>query len=433
MVNFANIAVFLLGTTTKNGRFPHKHPTYYESRISPIVSTWGGLFPNLYFVFGTNTFDYEFLSTVCQKELALDSNTGRNLRSRVPQEESRNVNELYVCPVAADIHNESISYLNASLPSFSVLYTANCTGEYFGHGPTCRCQETMRYFLRNSAFSHIDWFVFMDDDIYARPYAFASFLEALHLNSTFRDNPIGIVSALRANGARTMKIRINNTYAPLPPSCKALWRNTFYYAQPIILNRHALASLQSGIQQHAMTSLQRIWGGSHDSVLGMLLWIYQIPLYSFGWAYSGGMFTVEYLMVKADNAEKKMIREQCILYHRVLNFRIQRSDKDDAILAKNTNLQKGTEKRSARHLVSQYDIAKFVGEDSLYSSVHKGNISEIIFRSNLMARRAAKHLLPLNASSVSQSKFLERNRNFPEVYSDYLLSDCDTIELRRSD
>jgi hypothetical protein len=53
----------------------------------------------------------------------------------------------------------------------------NETGEYYGLGPTCRCQETMRYYYYlNDIHKSFDWFIFMDDDIYIRPYSLLSFL-----------------------------------------------------------------------------------------------------------------------------------------------------------------------------------------------------------------------------------------------------------------
>ena len=36
-------------------------PTYWQSRILPIQNTWGKFFQTLFFVFGTNVFDYRFL------------------------------------------------------------------------------------------------------------------------------------------------------------------------------------------------------------------------------------------------------------------------------------------------------------------------------------------------------------------------------------
>lgn len=37
--------------------------------------------------------------------------------------------------------------------------------------------------------------------------------------------------------------------------------------------------LSTAIHASALTSLHRHWGGSHDSLLGLLLWSHQIPIY----------------------------------------------------------------------------------------------------------------------------------------------------------
>lgn len=33
------------------------------------------------------------------------------------------------------------------------------------------------------------------------------------------------------------------------------------------------------IHNNALTGLHRYWGGSHDSLLGLLLWVHAIPVY----------------------------------------------------------------------------------------------------------------------------------------------------------
>jgi hypothetical protein len=58
----------------------------------------------------------------------------------------------------------------------NILYTGNCTGEYFGIGPVCRCQEAMRFFNTHLA-NLFEWFVFIDDDVFMRP---VSLLTMLH-------------------------------------------------------------------------------------------------------------------------------------------------------------------------------------------------------------------------------------------------------------
>jgi len=34
------------------------------------------------------------------------------------------------------------------------------------------------------------------------------------------------------------------------------------------------------LEQNSMTVMHQYWGGSHDLILGLLLWIHEIPLFS---------------------------------------------------------------------------------------------------------------------------------------------------------
>lgn len=38
--------------------------------------------------------------------------------------------------------------------------------------------------------------------------------------------------------------------------------------------------MSNGIDANALTGLHAAWGGTHDALLGVLLWMYQIPTYS---------------------------------------------------------------------------------------------------------------------------------------------------------
>lgn len=44
--------------------------------------------------------------------------------------------------------------------------------------------------------------------------------------------------------------------------------------------RAAMQHMQNGIVANGLTTLQQEWGGTHDALLGMFLWIYDIPTYS---------------------------------------------------------------------------------------------------------------------------------------------------------
>lgn len=179
MADFRRIAVFILGTVARNGRFEQPFPTYLESRILPLLQTWGQFFPHLYFVFGRNVHDVNFLTERCMLTTsnALSSPSigwehmprtthrsgNRQLKVRSPQVKLEHSLDLYRCPVNADdlfyfrstpdeerLNLTTTSSMKSSeeatgaILEFNVLLARNCTGEYFGYGPTCRCQEAMR-------------------------------------------------------------------------------------------------------------------------------------------------------------------------------------------------------------------------------------------------------------------------------------------------
>jgi hypothetical protein len=41
-----------------------------------------------------------------------------------------------------------------------------------------------------------------------------------------------------------------------------------------------MVHMRNGIDSNALTVAHANWGGTHDALLGMLLWVYQIPTYS---------------------------------------------------------------------------------------------------------------------------------------------------------
>ena len=117
-----SIGVFVLATT----KFDQSGTSYVTSRIVPLMRTWGGFFPSIYMVFGTNDVDWRFVkSSACRQLVFGESISRRRLVARSPQTPSRNAREIYECS-----ENDTL---------FRVLRIANCTGEYFGIGPVCRC------------------------------------------------------------------------------------------------------------------------------------------------------------------------------------------------------------------------------------------------------------------------------------------------------
>ena len=208
----SSIAFFVLGTTK-----PFIDRSSFESRIIPIRETWGKSLEHLYFVMGTNAFDYYFLKQRCRltgtypeakdkspSDFIDEFNTKyqrgrRKLIPRAKQVDSQNVTLEYVCNYGSYYklmpEFEDRVAFSQELPSsmkwiapeatnkrLDVLMVHNCTGEYFGRGPTCRCQESMRYYYHHSQpgkkFEKVEWFAFIDDDLYVRPYSLLSLLQS---------------------------------------------------------------------------------------------------------------------------------------------------------------------------------------------------------------------------------------------------------------
>ena len=133
MLDFSSIAVFILATTAH-----HQKQSYLDTRIIPIFRTWGFHFGNLFFVFGTNSFDWDYINEHCL--LISGKNTTSNHRKLVAHTKQvplQHKVELYRCyfhnkyKIAEE--NTSIIKNNESIhkvSSFQVLWTANCTGIY---------------------------------------------------------------------------------------------------------------------------------------------------------------------------------------------------------------------------------------------------------------------------------------------------------------
>jgi hypothetical protein len=231
MVSFQNIAVFILSTTVTNGRYKQDYPTYYESRIVPIMDTWGMYFPTLFFVFGSNRKDYDFLTDNCELQALQPS---RLLKAQSEQIASQNIVKRFECPAVHGIE----SHVNSTSlrTKFNVLYTGNCTGEYFGIGPTCRCQESMRYFNQEPSMSRHEWFIFIDDDIHFRPHSLRAMLSGFHPVETM---PVNITErGVALVGTRTYRGFRFSKREP-PHNCSGSAAYDFPIAQPAIINRYA--------------------------------------------------------------------------------------------------------------------------------------------------------------------------------------------------
>ena len=55
----------------------------------------------------------------------------------------------------------------------------------------------------------------------------------------------------------------------------------FHRLYRLSLDRAALDALRPFVEANAFLRLQGIWGGSHDVILGLVLWLAEVDLFSF--------------------------------------------------------------------------------------------------------------------------------------------------------
>ena len=70
--------------------------------------------------------------------------------------------------------------------------------------------------------------------------------------------------------------------------------HNLHIAMPALINREAMALMGNAVEAQGMTEHQNTWGGTHDMLLGLWLWMYRIPLVSVRKVYFGGMIASLY-------------------------------------------------------------------------------------------------------------------------------------------
>lgn len=341
--------------------------------------TWGQYLPekNVYFVFGNDAYDKKFLEKSCLKDTS-------PLTSSLAVEE-------YICP-HGDHHAEGISYPNSTV---NILLFKSCRGTYYGKGPTCRCQSSLIWYMESyipqnrivdifassSSNASNQWAVFIDDDIYFRPYALISMIDYCFGN---RSTASVFVADIGKNGMDLSK-KWNRT---LHTSCN---RHYLPVAMPLIISIEAVSQLLPALKSNSMMQLQKLWGGTHDMIIGMLISMYGIPTYSFQRHYSNELFFKETGITLSDDI---------IIVHKVKNM-----------------------KKSHKSVVDQYDVAMYFYDQTI-SNNSKYSLDNIIRRQILAGANASKDLIALpNTLNQSRyhSKFMSRRGN---EYVPFVFEDC---------
>lgn len=490
-----SVAVFVLATTKPFGGVDNQRISSYDSRMIEIAETWTKPLQHVYFVMGSNQFDHKFLRTDCTFKTSFGdvpmrgSKAGqRRLLARVPQTKSVNRTEEYVCDYTKRlshiiIENNTMNENEDRWHSFrgekhsmNVLYISNCTGEYFGIGPACRYQESARYFLSHAGmryykdgaiekpyvdkFKGVEWFIFIDDDLYIRPYSLVSMLRTLPQShpaasqvTRMKNGPLfqKCEGATRAKDGEIVGGRVGCVDFPAavlaPITARSFlfskhWDRQkyncvhksmkLYLSMPAMINREAMALMRVAVEAGGITELQSVWGGTHDMLLAMWLYMYKIPLFSARSVYYG---TAIETLSKKDMKWATFDRQKMVFVHMLKNFAIP------VMQGKNRT-------GDYKQVPGMVDVAKAYGDDILYSHISymamsrkneagdasrkddremrlrqawKAKYSEQISSGKVASR---VHLQVLGGSRVDETPFAEHAATLHEEYVSFRPEHC---------
>jgi hypothetical protein len=303
MAAIVSVAVFILATSKLM-----QQKSAFHSRVGPIMSTWGTEISNIFFVFGNDPLDQQFLQQNCTSSSLMNQNVNLNDQLQIFDCIQPNQKQFGV-PIR-------------------VLSTRNCTGRYFGFSPTCRCQESMRFFVNNNnkkesgqLFSATEWFAFMDDDLYIRPYSLNALLHQLSNNNTLLSQSYNLSTADPIALVSTDKYR-GFAFRRWNKAVHQCAKHSFPIAMPAILNRNTLNYLASCLNVNCLITQRSIWGGTHDAILGLIFWLYQIPVLSMASFYQEKQTTTVELKKYYSGVTKNSIQHKNFVYivHRVKNM-----------------------------------------------------------------------------------------------------------------
>jgi len=276
----------------------------------------------------------------------------------------------------------------------------------------------MRFYLYSAECAHLEWFTFLDDDVYIRPFAFTSMLQGFKLNTlngsiastSLRDDAsLRMVFALVSTRAYR-SFQFSKAWIKTGSHCNDSRLHNFPVAMPAVLTRQAMQTLRAAIDANGLLRLQRHWGGSGDAVLGLLLWVYEMPIYSFSDAYIEAKASSNRFSLRPFNAS------QVIVVHSAKNMKNLRS-------------------RVGRHLAlpSHLDVARYLGDipfADLTSNVlhtHLTHIASALYQSQ-MGTIMAKKIFRMNLGNVAATLFKVKAPDVRAVYRDFEVADCAKAE-----
>ncbi len=184
-------------------------------------------------------------------------------------------------------------------------------------------------------------------------------------------------------------------------------KHSFPIAMPAILNIAAVDTINSCLNVNCLTKLQSIWGGTHDALLGLVFWLYRIPVLSMANIYQEKQATNE-IITRIKNDTNNLI----FIIHRVKNMLTVRGVQ----------------------IASQYNISELFDDVYFNGNGHILNIADDVKQSQQelsvtkkqvrIGAEAAIQLIRLPDSTVNKTIFAHKSRLLPEIYQDFNFNDC---------
>ncbi|KAH8074620.1 hypothetical protein JL721_2188 [Aureococcus anophagefferens] len=212
-----DVAFYVLSTAqTKRVNKTHAEPLHWiRQRALPALATWGRHFDAVYFVVEASF---------------ADSDDGRRCEPGATGQEL----------TCADLGG-------------ATFLLSNCTNEYRGAGPCCKCDVGLAHAARTG---NARWAAFADDDVFFDASSLRASLEPLDATKAF---------AVVPSGAR------NRPPFKASVACRSVMRQS-YWAQPAILSRGALALARAGLERRGVSEECALFSVSHEGGLGVFLW-----------------------------------------------------------------------------------------------------------------------------------------------------------------
>lgn len=182
--------------------------------------------------------------------------------------------------------------------------------------------------------------------------------------------------------------------------------------------------LKPAIDHHGMTAMHTHWGGSHDSILGFVFWMYDIPTYSF----NKYLFPTRVMIhnTNKDVFTVKLKRRNSVFVHHVICA--------DQYQYRTVDRQRKAE--ISGRIACQYNIAEMLNDDVLYNNqsfaetmspetvVKYYEALQSQWRAGLDSSKLLIAMANTTVSNIRRTIFRERAIRLPEYFEPFTPFDC---------